>query len=103
MLDLEVQEPYYSLIKEGTKKIEGRLAKPKYLALQPGDFIRFNLTLVFELRKIVRYATFREMLQRENFKEVIPHALDVACAESIYKQFYTLEQELLYGVLALHI
>lgn len=41
-LELDVQEPSLGFIKSGRKKVEGRLAKDKYLDLKSGDLIKIN-------------------------------------------------------------
>ena len=41
-VSISVAEPYYSQIVKGTKTVEGRLAKSKYLAIKPGDVFIIN-------------------------------------------------------------
>lgn len=41
-LTLTVQAPYLTQLRSGAKRYEGRLARPKYVALQPGDYIKIE-------------------------------------------------------------
>ena len=92
-IDLEVQQPYFDAIKSGIKTIEGRLAKQKYLNLQPGDSIRFtappnSTSIVKTVAKVHRYATFREAFKEQNFQLAIPDARSVDDAVAVYERFY---------------
>lgn len=99
-LELEVQEPYYTFIKQGQKTVEGRLAKAKYLELKKGDLIKIN-DLVLIVNKVREYSTFREMLQAEGFKYLIPNANTVQEAVKAYYKFYTKQDEEKWGVVAI--
>jgi ASC-1-like (ASCH) protein len=100
-LNLHVQEPYYSQIKNGTKTVEGRLGKSKYFELVEGDVIQINDLLV-KVVKVTKYSTFKEMLIVEGIKNVIPDAQDLESAINVYYEFYTKEEELKFGVAAIH-
>lgn len=43
-LELDVQQPYLDLIKNGKKIVEGRLGKDKYLSLVKGDLIKIRVS-----------------------------------------------------------
>jgi ASC-1-like (ASCH) protein len=101
ILELNVQEPSFSLIKTGQKIVEGRLCKDKYMNLKKGDKIIFNEELEVEIEKVVRYPSFREMLIFEGLKNVVPMAKTLEEGEQIYYQFYTKEDEQKYGVVAI--
>jgi len=63
-LELDVQEPFLSFIKSGEKKVEGRLAKEKYLNLKSGDLIKIN-DIEVKIKKISKYTFFEEMFNME--------------------------------------
>ncbi|MCK4918232.1 MAG: ASCH domain-containing protein [Candidatus Pacebacteria bacterium] len=101
-------EPYFSFIKNGVKNIEGRVLKNLYKDLKPEDEILiFNNeeTDNFRVRvgDIVNYSFFKEMLEKEDYKKVLP---DIDSAEEgieIYRKFYTEKQEIGFGVIAIKI
>jgi ASC-1-like (ASCH) protein len=103
MFDLSVQQIYYDAIANGTKTIEGRLAKEKYRALKPGDEIRFSnnegtQSLVKKVGAVHVYPTFADSFKVQNFKHAIPDAASVADAIRVYEQFYTKEMQQKHGV-----
>lgn len=99
-LELDVQEPYLSLIKSGKKVVEGRLGKEKYLNLQKGDLIKIN-NLEIEVRGVEKYPSFKEMLVMEGVKNIIPDAKDLDSAVQVYYKFYKPEDEAQFGVAAI--
>jgi len=101
ILELNVQEPYFSLIKNGQKTVEGRLGKDKYFAFKQGDKLVFNGDLETEIKTMVKYKSFREMLLFEGLKNVLPEVQTLEEGEQIYYQFYTKEDEQKYGVVAI--
>ena len=101
ILELNVQEPYFSLIKNGQKTVEGRLAKDKYFVFNSGDKVVFNDSLEVEIQALVKYKSFREMLIFEGLKNVLPGVQTLEEGENIYYQFYTKEDEQKYGVVAI--
>ncbi len=101
ILELNVQETSFFLIKNGLKIVEGRLGKDKYLDLKKGDKILFNKILEIEIEKVIKYSSFREMLLFEGLKNVVPKAQTMEEGEKIYYQFYSKEDEQKYGVLAI--
>ena len=101
ILELNVQEPYFSLIKNGLKIVEGRLGKNKYLDLKMDDKLLFNKNLEKKVEKIVKYSSFREMLIFEGLKNVLPKVQTLEEGENIYYQFYFKEDEQKYGVVAI--
>lgn len=99
-LKLDVQEPFLSFIKSGKKKVEGRLAKEKYLNLQNGDMIKINDTEV-KIKGITKYQSFKEMLIMEGVKNVIPNAKNLKEATAVYYKFYSKEDEKSFGVVGI--
>ncbi len=101
-LELNVQEPYLSLIKSGKKTVEGRLGKDKYFALQKGDLIKIN-DLEVEVLGVRKYDSFRDMLMKEGIENVIPDAKDLESAVNVYYKFYSKEDEKKFGVAGISI
>jgi len=101
-LELDVQEPFLSFIKSGKKKVEGRLAKEKYLNLENGDLIKINDVGV-RIKGVTKYQSFEEMLIMEGVKNVIPNAKNLDEAVSVYYKFYSREDEKYFGVVGIAI
>uniref|UniRef100_A0A0E0MEJ8 ASCH domain-containing protein n=1 Tax=Oryza punctata TaxID=4537 RepID=A0A0E0MEJ8_ORYPU len=91
--ELHVQEPYFTQLRAGTKKVEGRLAAGNYNRIAEGSLLLFNKCLLlnvqvilfsvsyhyphirmrtFWLLEVRKYASFSEMLQAEMISEVLP-------------------------------
>lgn len=99
-------EPYFTFVKNGQKTIEGRINKGEYRFLKIGDHIVVsNKEETDSVEIIVKdlhlYASFREMLEKENFKKVLPEAEDIDQGVEVYNIFYTDEQQKEFGVVAI--
>lgn len=103
IIDINVQEPYFSSILSGEKIVEGRLNKGKFLDLQIGDILRINSEVEFKVLEKNIYPNFREMIEKEGLKNVIPDKKTIEDAVDIYRKFYTEEDELKYGVVGIKI
>lgn len=98
-----VQEPYFTFIKEGRKTVEGRLHKGKFAEMEVGDHVLANDELEVKVIGKKVYTSFREMIEQEGIERVIPNANTIEEAEAVYYKFYTKEQEKEFGVLALEL
>ena len=101
-------EPYFGFVKDGTKTIEGRINKNLYKELKSGDEILvFNNdetnSVQVQVKDIRTYSSFLEMLEKENFKKILPDTNSASEGVKIYKRFYTPEQEKQFGVIAIKI
>lgn len=107
-LVVKLKEPWFTLIKKGIKTVEGRPNKGIFKNIKVGDTIQFfnykNSILVI-VTDIVKYNTFRDMLEMEGLDKVLPdnsiNNLDEGVA--IYGKYYSPEIEKEYGVLAIKI
>jgi ASC-1-like (ASCH) protein len=92
----------YLSMKDGTKTIEGRLAKDKYVLLKIGNIITFSNDEGTELKKkiidIYKFPTFKEAFKKINYKKAVPAANSAKEAINLYYSFYPLEEQLKYGV-----
>jgi len=103
-ISINVQEPYYSFIINGQKTVEGRLNKGKFASIQKGDIlILAPENIEFEVIKKNIYNSFKEMIQSEGVKNVIPDKTNIEEAIKVYYKFYTAEQENEFGVSAIKI
>lgn len=99
--ELHVQEPYFSLLNDGRKTIEGRCAGGDYERIKSGALILLNKSVVFEVQDVRKYASFAEMLGVEILDEVLPGVKTIDEGVKVYRKFYTEEREASNGVLAI--
>ena len=101
-----VKEPSFTLIKNGIKKIEGRLFKNSFRKIRRNDTILFrnnNRFVKTEVIDINHYNNFTEMLLKENIKNVTPLSNNIDESLSIYRKIYTQDDENKFGVIAIHL
>jgi ASC-1-like (ASCH) protein len=107
ILDMHCQQPWFDLIKDGTKKIEGRRCCPAYNQLQSGDIIRFCCRrdkFYAEVVNVIKYKTLEQYLREEGIQNVVPGVTSFYEAIDIYLKFSTRKQiERSGGFLAIHI
>ncbi|XP_021643357.2 uncharacterized protein LOC110637521 isoform X4 [Hevea brasiliensis] len=58
--ELHVQEPFFSLLKDGRKTIEGRCAGSNYSRIEPGALVLLNRTAVLEVKRCWRQRIFHK-------------------------------------------
>lgn len=101
---INIQEPYLSYVLRGQKTVEGRLNKGKFAAINVGDIIEIEPNKErFEVVYKNKYGSFKEMIEKEGVKKVIPDADNIDKAVDVYYKFYTKEQEKEFGVIAIGI
>jgi ASC-1-like (ASCH) protein len=101
-------EPYFSFLKNGQKTIEGRIRKKLYRDIAVNDHIVvFNKketdSVEVLVKRIAEYSSFKEMLEKEPFKKILPDVDSVKQGIEVYKQFYDSEQEKQFGVVVLEV
>jgi ASC-1-like (ASCH) protein len=106
MLTKNVQEPWFSYIKNGQKKVEGRLNKSWVKTVQKLDRITWTYeeahfsTYIVDLKQ---YSSFRQMLEKEGVHNVLPGIDSVDQGVEVYRQFYSEEDEKVFGVIGIHL
>lgn len=104
MIQLNIQEPYKSLILSGEKTVEGRLNKGKFTDLKIWDILELDDTWKkLEVINLTLYPSFKAMLENEGLRDVLPWIANIEEGIAIYHQFYTPAQEAEFGVVAIHI
>jgi ASC-1-like (ASCH) protein len=105
--DMKLEEPYYSLMCDGIKKIEGRLNDEKRQLFNKGDFIKiFNPVdqkeiTIFRIIDVFFYNSFRQMLEFEGLRNTLPNAKSLDEGVNMYSKWYSKENENKYKVKAL--
>uniref|UniRef100_A0A0G4HY54 ASCH domain-containing protein n=1 Tax=Chromera velia CCMP2878 TaxID=1169474 RepID=A0A0G4HY54_9ALVE len=94
-LRLHVQEPYFSFIKSGSKKVEGRQKDSELCALKPGALVIFfheELGEVSVKVKAVRaYPSLNAFLEGEGVPVLLPDCTTLEEGRAVYFRFYTEE------------
>ncbi len=84
---LKIDLEYLCQILDGNKTVEGRLDKEERKNWAAGDVIRFeadNLCVYCRIEYVKRYGTFREMLEKEDFKKCLPKSPNIEAAVETY-------------------
>jgi ASC-1-like (ASCH) protein len=107
-MKLTVQQQYFDLIKSWTKIYEWRLAKEKYRLLKIGDTITFSPNDWSEcVEKVITslhiYGSFAQAWLQLWVESIVPWIDSIDAMVSIYRNFYTLDDEVQYGVIMIGI
>ncbi|KAG0589311.1 hypothetical protein KC19_1G011900 [Ceratodon purpureus] len=102
-IQLDVQEPYSSLLKDGFKTVEGRCATDSYRSLRGGDLILVNESFLLQIKEVHWYPTFRSMIEVEGLLKVLPGVDSISEGVKVYRKFYTEAKEQAHGVLGVHV
>lgn len=103
---LHCQDPWFSFIENGQKKVEGRKNLPKYRNWSAGDIIVFYLgTREFKavIRAIRHYKNLEEYLLKEGIERVLPGIDSLKKAMAIYMQWSSQEEIEKNGFLAIEV
>lgn len=106
LLQVHCEDPWFSMIKQGIKSVEGRKNTHTYKKLQVGSLIRFSNgpesveAVVTELRE---YPSLQAYLEDVTIEKALPGIASLEEALSIYAQWVTPQEIKQYGVLGIFI
>lgn len=103
---IHCQDPWFSLIRQGLKPVEGRKGLPKYSNWNAGDKLIFFLgNNEFEtiITGINRYESIQDYLNGEGIERALPGVQTVEEAIRIYLQWNTLAEVEKYGFLGIQV
>lgn len=107
MQRIHCQDPWFSKIKSGVKKIEGRKRSDKYLSLKPGDLLEFHYkdeSFITKVNKVSEYPDLEAYLRSEGFQKALPGVSSLEKAMEIYHSWNDPESlRKSGGFLAIHI
>lgn len=92
---LHCEDPWFTLIKNGVKPVEGRKNSPKYATWKTGDKLVFALgeqEFVTTITKISKYKTLEDYLEGETLARALPGVLTLEEGVNIYLQWSTREE-----------
>lgn len=113
--NISINPLYLSLIRDGKKKVEGRLNKSVFRTFKANDMVTWSAkdpqrnppakTVITAIR---RYDSFEDMLINEGVRNVLPNVKKTGMASveegiSIYRRFYSFADEQKYGVVAVEL
>ena len=105
-----LSEPWFTLIKLGIKKCEGRLNKGDFSEMKKSDIILFenndfgfSRSFRCKIKHIRDYTTFEKYLENETLKKCLPGIDTIEDGVNIYYKYYKKEDEEKYKIKAIRI
>ena len=105
-----LSEPWFSLVKLGLKKCEGRLNRGSFAEIKKGDIIKFennefSFKRSFEVKitSLKHYNTFEEYLQNETLEKCLPGIEKLKDGVNVYYKYFSPEDENDYKIIAFRI
>jgi ASC-1-like (ASCH) protein len=109
--EITISEPWFSLIENGQKTVEGRLFKGIFTEFRVNDTIRFinrwngkEKSVTVKITKLTRYPNFGDLLFNEKLYKVLPGLPNIKCGivlyDRIYKDFNEIKE---HGTLAIEL
>jgi len=102
-----LSEPWFSLISLGLKVVEGRKNKGRFYDMKIGDIVEWTnedflpRSVFTKITNKKYYKTFEEYLKKEGLQKCLPGMPDMKHGLSVYFKYFTKEDELKYGVVAI--
>jgi ASC-1-like (ASCH) protein/mannose-6-phosphate isomerase-like protein (cupin superfamily) len=105
---VHVSLPWYELIKQGKKTVEGRPNRNTFAQMKIGDQIEFsnkelNENFMAEITNVTHHKTFEEMIRTNGIDNVLPGIRNIDEGVQVYMQYYTKEIEKEFGVVGIHV
>lgn len=104
-----LSEPWFTLISLGLKTVEGRKNKGKFKEMVVGDIVEWvnrdflERSVLTEITGKAEYQTFEEYLENEGLDNCLPGMPDINHGLSVYFKYFTKEEELEFGVVAIRL
>jgi len=93
--ELTIREPWFSLIENGQKTVEGRLFKGIFTEFEVNDTIRFinrwngkEKSVTAKITKLTKYPNFGDLLFHEELYKVLPGLPNIKCGIAVYDKIY---------------
>lgn len=102
-----VQEPWFSLIKSGTKTIEGRLNKGDFAEIRAGDLITWigpagsGNRFTTRVMALYYHKSFASYLRARTLKACLPGITTLKAGVDVYYRYYSKQDEKKYGIVAI--
>ena len=107
--ELTIREPWFALIENGQKEVEGRLFKGILQEFRVNDTIRFINTwngkeksVTVKITKLTKYPNFGDLLFNEKLHRVLPGLPNIKCGILVFNKIYNNFNEIKeFGTLAI--
>ncbi len=104
---MNLSDPWFEAVKEGKKRVEGRVKRGKWASVQVGDRWQISSqrgeTMSVEVTDIRQYISFEEYIISEGLRNVLPGITDLKAAISLYEQYCGVGSDRENGVVAFEI
>jgi ASC-1-like (ASCH) protein/mannose-6-phosphate isomerase-like protein (cupin superfamily) len=105
---VHVSLPWFTLIKEGKKTVEGRPNRKDFAQMKVGDKIEFfnkelNENFMAEITNVSHHKTFEEMIKSNGIDNVLPGIRNLDEGVEVYMQYYNKNIEAEYGVVGIRV
>jgi ASC-1-like (ASCH) protein len=114
---IEVSDPWWTHIRDGTKTVEGRKGSPEWKSIAAGDTMKIRRTILepeepdttpqemFTVRvvRVTHYETISEYLSAETLARTLPGVATVEAGVAVYSQWWEPAMVNMYGVLAIEL
>jgi ASC-1-like (ASCH) protein len=103
---IHCQEPWFSLIRQGKKPVEGRKNTHSYRAIKPGDRINFmngEENFLAEVLEIRNYPGLDEYFQDVSLEKALPGVASIEEGKEIYYEWSTEEKIREFGFLGIFV
>ena len=108
--EMTIREPWFSLIENGQKQVEGRLFRGIVEEFRVNDTIHFinkmnnkEKKVSATITKLTKYPNFRDLLFHEKLYKVLPGYPDIKCGNVLFEKIYNFNQIREFGALAIEI
>ena len=106
-MEITVASPWFELIRDGKKIVEGRLNRSKFASFHTGTTLVINSSgsdekVVAVVTRVCKYPTFKAYLSQEGLARTLPGVQSIKEGVAVYRQFYDKAKEKEHGVLAIH-
>ena len=109
--EMTIREPWFSLIENGQKQVEGRLYRGIVEEFRVNDTIRFinkwngkEKSVIVKITKLTKYTNFGDLLFNEKLHRVLPGLPNIKCGILVYNKIYANFNEIKeFGTLAIEL
>ncbi len=106
--EVHVSLPWYNLIKEGKKTVEGRPKRNTFAQMKVDQVVKFfnkelNESFCAKITRVTEHKTFEDMIRSNGIDNVLPGIRNIDEGVQVYMQYYNKEIESEFGVVGIHV
>lgn len=103
---IECEEPWFSMLRNGTKRFTGRKNSPKYQNIHPDDTVELfcgNESFRAKVTRIEKYSSIEEYLDEVGLEKALPGVKTLQEGLKIYFKWSSPEEVKQWGFIAIYI